>query len=137
MELDWRKSSLTGTDYRRWPYDDISPNPTWLGPQPPHTTANKGCSPWSDGFDPIFRNELEHLDIVPEFEGRFANEPVTFPAPLTVITAAQGFSGMEDQATWLAASPDGRQVELDGGHEIYLDDPEGAAAEVIALVHPD
>jgi pimeloyl-ACP methyl ester carboxylesterase len=80
---------------------------------------------------------LEHLDIVPEFEGRFANEPVTFPAPLTVITAAQGFSGMEDQATWLAASPDGRQVELDGGHEIYLDDPEGAAAEVIALVHPD
>ena len=41
---------------------------------------------------------------------------------------------MEDQAIWLEASPDSRQVELDGGHEIYLDDPDGAAAEVLALV---
>ena len=77
---------------------------------------------------------LEHLDIVPEFEGRFANDPVSFPAPLTVVTATQGFGGVEDQATWLEASPDARQVELDGGHEIYLDDPEGSASEVLALV---
>jgi hypothetical protein len=31
-------------------------------------------------------------------------------------------------------SPDARQVELTGGHEIYLDDPAGAAAEVLELV---
>ena len=80
---------------------------------------------------------LEHLDIIPEFEGRFANDPVTFPAPLAVVTATQGFGGMEDQATWLAASPDAHQIELEGGHEIYLDDPEGAAAEVLGLVQPE
>ena len=78
---------------------------------------------------------LEHVDAGPEFENRFANDPVSFPASLTVVTATQGFSDMEDQAIWLEASPDSRQVELDGGHEIYLDDPDGAAAEVLALVH--
>jgi pimeloyl-ACP methyl ester carboxylesterase len=77
---------------------------------------------------------LEHLDIVPEFEGRFANDPVTFPAPLAVVTASQGASSPEDQAVWLVASPDAHQVELEGGHEIYLDDPDGAASEVLALV---
>ena len=77
---------------------------------------------------------LEHLDIVPEFEGRFANDPVTFPAPLTVVTATQGASSMEDQAIWLEASPEAGQIELDGGHEIYLDDPDGVAAEVLAMV---
>jgi alpha/beta hydrolase fold len=77
---------------------------------------------------------LEHLDILPEFEGRFANDPVTFPAPLIVVTASQGASDKEDQAIWLEASPDARQIELDGGHEIYLDDPDGAAAEVLAMV---
>jgi pimeloyl-ACP methyl ester carboxylesterase len=77
---------------------------------------------------------LEHLDIVPEFEGRFANDPVSFPSPLAVVTASQGASDMEDQATWLEASPDAHQIELDGGHEIYLDDPDGTASEVLALV---
>jgi len=59
---------------------------------------------------------------------------VTFPAPLIVVTASQGASDKEDQAIWLEASSDARQIELDGGHEIYLDDPDGAAAEVPAMV---
>jgi pimeloyl-ACP methyl ester carboxylesterase len=79
-------------------------------------------------------SNLEHVDAGPEFENRFANDPVSFPAPLTVVTATGGFSGIEDQAVWLEASPDARQIELEGGHEIYLDDPEGAAAEVLNLV---
>jgi hypothetical protein len=79
-------------------------------------------------------SNLEHVDAGPEFESRFANDPVSFPAPLTVVTATGGFSGTEDQAVWLAASPSARQVELEGGHEIYLDDPAGAADEVLALV---
>ena len=41
---------------------------------------------------------------------------------------------MEDQATWLEASPDAHQIELDGRHEIYLDDPTGAASGVLVLV---
>jgi len=76
----------------------------------------------------------EHVDIGPEFENRFANDPVSFPAPLVVVTAAQGETDVEDQSVWLESSPDSRQVELTGGHEMYLDDPAGAAAEVLELV---
>jgi pimeloyl-ACP methyl ester carboxylesterase len=79
----------------------------------------------------------EHVDAAPEFENRFAKDPVSFPAPLVVVTATQGASDVKDQSVWLRSSPDGRQVELDGRHEIYLDDPEGAAAEVLALVQGD
>ena len=76
----------------------------------------------------------EHLDIGPEFENRFANSPPSFPAPLVVVTATGGDSSVEDQQAWLQSSEDARQIELTGGHEIYLDDPAGAAAEVISLL---
>jgi pimeloyl-ACP methyl ester carboxylesterase len=79
----------------------------------------------------------EHLDIAPEFENRFANDRASFPAPLVVVTATQGDSDVEDQSVWLRSSPDARQIELGGGHEIYLDDPEGAAAEVLGLLRGD
>lgn len=79
----------------------------------------------------------EHLDIAPEFENRFANDPPSFAAPLVVVTATQGDSNVKDQSVWLPSSPDARQVELEGGHEIYLDDPEGAAAEVLGLLRGD
>jgi hypothetical protein len=76
----------------------------------------------------------EHLDIIPEFEGRFAREPVSFEAPLIVVTATGGDSSVEDQQFWLGGTPEAQQVELDGGHDIWLDDPVGAAAEVVRLV---
>jgi hypothetical protein len=74
----------------------------------------------------------EHVDVVPEFETRFARERLPIDAPLTVVTATQ--SDVEDQSIWLEISPEATQVELEGGHDIYLDDPEGAAAEVLKLV---
>jgi dienelactone hydrolase len=73
----------------------------------------------------------EHVDVVPEFESRFARRPAAFEAPLTVITATQGQSDVEDQSFWLELSPDPIQVELEGGHDIYIDDPQGVAAEII------
>jgi pimeloyl-ACP methyl ester carboxylesterase len=79
----------------------------------------------------------EHLDIVTEFEGRFATQPVSFPAPLAVVTATGGQSSVQDQRVWLRASPNAHQTQLDGGHQIYLDDPAGAAAEVIRLTQRD
>lgn len=75
----------------------------------------------------------EHLDIGPEFENRFARVPPSFSAPLVVVTATGGASTAEDQRTWLESSPDARQITLDGGHEIYLDAPVGAADEVLRL----
>lgn len=76
----------------------------------------------------------EHLDIIPEFEGRFAREPVSFDAPLIVVTATQGDSSFEDQAVWLDTSPEGQQVEIEGGHDVWADNPEDSAGEVLKLV---
>jgi pimeloyl-ACP methyl ester carboxylesterase len=76
----------------------------------------------------------EHVDVVPEFETRFANERLPIEAPLTVVTAINGQSDVEDQRIWLEISPEATQVELTGGHDIHIDDPEGAAAAVLQLV---
>ena len=76
----------------------------------------------------------EHVDVIPEFEGRFAREPVSFDAPLVVVTATEGQSSVEDQRFWLPLSPDARQVELSGGHDVWADNPEEAAAQVLVLV---
>lgn len=76
----------------------------------------------------------EHVDVIPEFETRFANEPVPFDAPLTVITATGGQSDAENQSVWLELSPQAAQVELAGNHDIYLSDPAGVAAEIVKLL---
>lgn len=76
----------------------------------------------------------EHVDVIPEFETRFARDPTTMKAPLTVITASNGQSDVDDQGFWLALSPHATQVELDGGHDIDVDAPAEIAAEVMKLV---
>ena len=76
----------------------------------------------------------EHLDIVPEFETRFARNPEPMEAPLVVITATGGQSDVEDQSFWLQVSSDARQVELEGGHNIDFDNPTGVIEEIVAAV---
>lgn len=76
----------------------------------------------------------EHVDVVNEFEGRFAREPVPFEAPILVITALQGQSSVREQRFWLKLSPEGRQVELDGGHDVWLDNPQATATEVLEFL---
>jgi pimeloyl-ACP methyl ester carboxylesterase len=76
----------------------------------------------------------EHVDVIPEFEGRFARERLPIKAPLTVVTATDGQSNLEEEAVWLEISPESTQVGLSGGHDIYIDDPAGTAAEVLKLV---
>ena len=76
----------------------------------------------------------EHVDIIPEFETRFAREPEPMEAPLTVVTALAGDSSVEDQAFWLELSPQATQVELQGGHDIDYSDPEGVVAEILKVV---
>jgi pimeloyl-ACP methyl ester carboxylesterase len=76
----------------------------------------------------------EHVDIIPEFETRFALEPEPMEAPLTVITATAGQSNVEDQAFWLELSPQATQVELQGGHDIDQSDPDGVVAEILEMV---
>ena len=75
----------------------------------------------------------ERLDVIGGFEGRLAGEKFPFAAPLLVVTASDGASSVEDQAFWLDWTEPSRQIELDGGHEIYVDQPDAVADEVLAV----
>ena len=55
----------------------------------------------------------EHVDVIPEFEGRFARERLPIKAPLTVITATDGQSNVEEEAIWLEISPQSTQARAD------------------------
>jgi pimeloyl-ACP methyl ester carboxylesterase len=76
----------------------------------------------------------EHVDVIPEFETRFAQNPEPMQAPLTVVTASFGQSDVEDQAFWLQVSPQATQVELEGGHDIEIYDPAGVAAVILEAI---
>jgi hypothetical protein len=76
----------------------------------------------------------EHVDVISEFETRFARNPEPIQAPLTIITASGGQSDVEDQAFWFQINPDATQIELTGGHDIDLDNPTGVVAEILAIV---
>jgi hypothetical protein len=75
----------------------------------------------------------ERLDVIGGFEGRLAREKFPFSAPLLVVTASGGDSSVDDQKFWLDWSPSSRQIELDGGHEVYVDQPDAIADEILAL----
>ena len=76
---------------------------------------------------------VEHNDVVAGFENRLAEEQFPFDAPLLVVTASDGQSGVEDQSFWLDWSPSSRQIELSGGHEIHVDQAVAAADAVLAI----
>jgi pimeloyl-ACP methyl ester carboxylesterase len=76
----------------------------------------------------------EHVDVIPEFETRFHDNPEPIDAPLTIITATSGQSDVEDQSFWLAIDPEARQVELAGGHDIDFDDPTAVVEEILRAV---
>ena len=57
-----------------------------------------------------FPGNTEHLDVIDGFEGRFANEPPRFDAPLLVVTPSDGEASAKNESFWLSSSPDSRQV---------------------------
>ncbi len=76
----------------------------------------------------------ERVDVIPEFETRFAQNPEPMEAPLTVVTGTSGASDVENQAFWLPLSPDATQVELEGGHDIDFDNPAGVLEQILTAV---
>ena len=54
-------------------------------------------------------------------------------APLLVITATRGQSNVADQAFWLGWSAGSRQIELDGEHTVYNDQPVAIADAIVAM----
>jgi pimeloyl-ACP methyl ester carboxylesterase len=75
-----------------------------------------------------YPGNVEHIDFFAEF----VRKP--FDAPLLVITASDGQSSVEDQRVWLPLSPDSRQVELSGGHDLHEEDPGAVAAEILSFI---
>lgn len=76
----------------------------------------------------------EHVDVIPEFETRFAQNPEPITAPLTVVTASGGQSDVADQSFWLAISPEATQLELEGGHDLDIDSPDGVLKQILSAV---
>lgn len=54
--------------------------------------------------------------------------------PVTVVTADGGQSDKRDQQVWKLLSRDFSQVVLSGGHDIYLDDPQGVVRQILNTV---
>jgi pimeloyl-ACP methyl ester carboxylesterase len=73
----------------------------------------------------------EHMDYV-AIERQMALHRLPIPGiPVTVVTASAGQSAdPKEQRVWLKGSTTPRQVVLDGGHVIYVDNPEGVIAEL-------
>ena len=76
----------------------------------------------------------ERVDVIPEFETRFAEDPQPIDAPLTIVTASGGDSGVDGQAFWFQIDPEARHVELEGGHDIDLDNPAGVLEQIIMAI---
>jgi pimeloyl-ACP methyl ester carboxylesterase len=96
--------------------------------QPDLTPADVG-GPWNGPGNP------ERMDYV-AIERTMALDRLPIPPiPVTVVTASGGQSADPDeQRVWLEGSSDPSQVVLDGGHEIYLDDPDGVLAEIVSVL---
>jgi hypothetical protein len=82
---------------------------------------------WDDPSNP------EHVNVVPEFENRLANERFPFEAPLLVITATEGGSLLSDQAFWLDWSDASEQRAIRGGHEVYVDSPDAVRDAILDI----
>jgi pimeloyl-ACP methyl ester carboxylesterase len=76
---------------------------------------------------------IEHLEVLFGFENRFAKDPLKVAAPLIVIRATRGQTLAGDHY-WLENNPQAVEVNLVGGHEIYADQPEAVAEQVLSLV---
>ncbi len=61
-----------------------------------------------------FPGNTEHLDVIDGFEGRFANDPPRFDAPLLLVTPSDGEASAENESFWLKSSADSRQVTCAG-----------------------
>jgi pimeloyl-ACP methyl ester carboxylesterase len=75
-----------------------------------------------------YPGNVEHIDLLTE------HELAPFDASLLVITASDGDSSVDDQRFFLRLSPDSRQVELRGGHDLHEEHPGAVAAEIISFI---
>jgi pimeloyl-ACP methyl ester carboxylesterase len=77
----------------------------------------------------------EHMDYG-AVERQMATDRLPIPEiPVSVVHATGGQSASaEEQRVWLEGSSDPVLVELDGGHVIYADDPEGVRSAVEELL---
>ena len=73
---------------------------------------------------------IERVDALAAEHSLAARKPVIPSIPLRVVTATFGQSNRKDQSYWMSLSPKSESVVLEGGHVIYMDDPEGVIREI-------
>ena len=67
-----------------------------------------------------YPGNVEHLNVLTGFENRFAREQIHLDVPLIIVRASEGQTALDDHY-WLEANPGATEVDLQGGHDIYLD----------------
>ena len=75
----------------------------------------------------------ENIERVDSFhaERTMARDRRTLGAvPVTIVTADAGQSDERDQRVWRQLSEQSRQVVLSGGHDIFIDDPQGVVEQI-------
>lgn len=86
-----------------------------------------------EGF--TWADNPEHVDVV---QASIAQAAYEFPLgdfPVLVISATNADpGGPENQAQWLAISPDSRQVVIEGPHDLQVSAPGELAAQIVAVL---
>ncbi len=86
-----------------------------------------------EGF--TWEDNPEHMDWVQASVEQDAYAMPIGEFPVLIISATQADpGGAENQAHWLALSPDSRQVVIEGPHDLQFTAPEEVAAEIVDLV---
>ena len=76
----------------------------------------------------------EHLDYVDAERTLALHPPSLGDIPVSVVTATDGASSVEDQSFWLALSTDSQQKSLTGEHDLTSDNQGGVIAEIHAAL---
>ncbi|GAA2041628.1 hypothetical protein GCM10009819_29540 [Agromyces tropicus] len=83
----------------------------------------------------VWQEDPEHMDWVQASVEQDAYAMPFGEFPVLVISATQADTGgPQNQAFWLAISPDSEQVVVEGPHDLQFANPEGTSAPIVALV---
>ncbi len=76
----------------------------------------------------------DHMDwVAAERELSMLQMPVG-DFPVLIVTAEHGQSSEADQSYWLDLSPSARQIVMPGGHDLYQEDPDAVAEQVLSAL---
>jgi len=112
---------------------------TGLGASDPPSKPRRTLDDATVDLDEEFPGALgwknpEHLDYVDAERTLAPHPPSLGDISVSVVTATDGASSVEDQSFWLALSTDSQQKSLTGDHDLTSDNQGGVIAEIHAAL---